>query len=86
MARRGQTYGERLDDPNDDSVAPAGRPNGGVGLLFMAFNANININDDFGLSQFDFTQAAWADNPNFPGVPAPRGLRQVAYGLEESDW
>jgi Dyp-type peroxidase family len=70
MARRGQTYGQRLDDPNDDSVPPAGRPTGGVGLLFMAFNANINIQDDFGLSQFDFTQSVWADNPNFPGVPA----------------
>ena len=36
----------------------------------MAFNANINIQDDFTLSQFDFTQSAWANNPNFPGVPA----------------
>jgi Dyp-type peroxidase family len=70
MARRGQTYGERLDDPNDESVLPAGRPTGGVGLLFMAFNANINIQDDFALAQFDFTQSAWANNPNFPGVPA----------------
>jgi hypothetical protein len=70
MARRGQTYGQRLDDPNDDSVPPAGRPTGGVGLLFMAFNANINIQDNFALSQFDFTQSAWADNAGFPGVPA----------------
>ena len=69
MARRGQTYGQRLDDPNDDSVPPAGRPTGGVGLLFMAFNANINIQDNFALAQFDFTQGVWADNPTFPGVP-----------------
>ena len=70
MARRGQTYGQRLDDANDESVPPAGRPTGGVGLLFMAFNANINIQDDFSLAQFDFTQGIWADNPGFPGVPA----------------
>jgi Dyp-type peroxidase family len=70
MARRGQTYGNRADIPFDDTVPPSARPTGGVGLLFMAFNANINIQDDFGLSQFDFTQAVWANNPGFPQVPA----------------
>ena len=70
MARRGQTYGDRADIPFDGSVPPEGRPTGGVGLLFMAFNANINIQDDFGLSQFDFTQRVWANNPGFPQVPA----------------
>ncbi|WP_214320631.1 Dyp-type peroxidase [Nonomuraea sediminis] len=57
MARRGQTYGERTDDPWDDSP-PEVRPSGEVGLLFMAFNASL-------LSQFEFTQQSWADNPNF---------------------
>lgn len=77
MARRGQTYGNRLDDPTDSSVPPSGRPTGGVGLLFMAFNANINIQDDFELSQFDFTQSVWANNPSFPqGAPVP-GLDPV---------
>jgi hypothetical protein len=70
MARRGQTYGERDDDPNDAGVPPSERPTGDVGLLFMAFNANISIDDDFALSQFDFTQQVWADNPGFPRVPA----------------
>lgn len=61
MARRGQTYGERTDDPNGD-VPVSGRPTGGVGLLFMAFNADI-------AGQFEFTQQSWANNPNFPFTP-----------------
>lgn len=36
MARRGQTYGQRSDDPDAD-VPPTARPTGGVGLLFMAY-------------------------------------------------
>ncbi|MEY2849559.1 MAG: hypothetical protein RI885_2226 [Actinomycetota bacterium] len=63
MARRGQTYGERADDPNDGAVPVESRPTGGVGLLFMAFNTSIG-------AQFDFTQQVWADNPGFPKVPA----------------
>ena len=39
MARRGQTYGKRTDDPNDDELPLSARPTGGVGLLFMAFNS-----------------------------------------------
>ena len=39
-------------------------PAGGLGLLFMAYNAKI---DD----QFAFTQSIWANNPGFPNVPAP---------------
>ncbi|AQZ69789.1 Peroxidase [[Actinomadura] parvosata subsp. kistnae] len=57
MARRGQTYGERTDDPWDDSP-PEHRPSGEVGLLFMAFNGSL-------LDQFEFTQQSWADNPDF---------------------
>ncbi|MFB4287541.1 Dyp-type peroxidase [Nonomuraea sp. ATR24] len=57
MARRGQTYGERADDPWDDAP-PHTRPSGEVGLLFMAFNSSL-------LDQFEFTQQSWADNPDF---------------------
>jgi len=54
MARRGQTYGIRTDNPNDGQMA--NKPEGGVGLLFMAFNSNL-------ADQFEFTQITWANNP-----------------------
>ena len=44
-------------------VAPL-LPTGGVGLLFMAYNSDIN-------KQFQFTQQTWANNPGFPIVPPP---------------
>jgi Dyp-type peroxidase family len=74
MARRGQTFGTRTDDPNDMSLPLSARPTGGVGLLFMAFNSEP-------ANQFQFTQQTWADNPDFPfgdpvGPNAP-GLDQV---------
>lgn len=61
MARRGQTYGERVDDPNAD-IPPSERPSGGVGLLFMAFNVNFS-------QQFDFVQERWVNSDGFPLVP-----------------
>ena len=61
MARRGQTYGTRADNPNDGNID--NKPTGGVGLLFMAFNADL-------AQQFEFAQASWANNPAFPPVPA----------------
>jgi Dyp-type peroxidase family len=63
MARRGQTYGERVDGD---------LPEGGVGLLFMAFNSDLG-------DQFEFTQANWANNDRFPAhgdEPNP-GLDQI---------
>jgi deferrochelatase/peroxidase EfeB len=79
MARRGQTYGERADDPTADLPVEQ-RPTGGVGLLFMAFNANINVDGSipadqrqqafFQKSQFDFTQRIWANNDSFPDKDA----------------
>jgi Dyp-type peroxidase family len=63
MARRGQTYGIRTDDPNDGQIT--NKPKKGVGLLFMAFNANI-------AQQFEFAQKTWANNVGFPKVPAGR--------------
>jgi len=71
MARRGQTYGHRTDDPGAD-LPPGQRPTGGVGLLFMAFNADL-------ANQFEFTQAKWVNNERFPfGTPfAEPGLDPV---------
>ncbi|MFC9926573.1 Dyp-type peroxidase [Streptomyces sp. NPDC127190] len=51
MARRGQTYGDRT---------PGVDPESGVGLLFMAFNSEID-------QQFQFVQQLWVNNPGFPG-------------------
>ncbi len=56
MARRGITYGEREEGLGD-------RPEDGVGLLFMAYQSNIE-------AQFEFTQESWANQPVFPQVPA----------------
>lgn len=39
MARRGITYGKREDDPNDGNIY--NKPEGGVGLLFMSYQASI---------------------------------------------
>lgn len=53
MARRGITYGKR-----SSVVDPADEPQAGVGLLFMAYQADLS-------NQFEFTQASWANNPDF---------------------
>ncbi len=53
MARRGITYGRRAS-----IVDPQDQPEGGVGLLFMAYQQNLN-------NQFEFTQASWVNNENF---------------------
>jgi Dyp-type peroxidase family len=57
MARRGQTYGVRVDNPNDGKTA--NKPEKDVGLLFMAFNSHIG-------NQFEFTQIKWANSGSFP--------------------
>jgi Dyp-type peroxidase family len=57
MARRGITYGERLQDP--DSKAMIDQPNDGVGLLFMSYQASIE-------QQFQFMQTQWANSDGFP--------------------
>ena len=63
MARRGQTYGVRADNPNDGEIA--NKPTRDVGLLFMAFNSDI-------ANQFEFTQKNWANAAGFPKVD-PQG-------------
>ena len=68
MLRRGITYGDRADNPNDPAVAAGERPSGGVGLLFMAYQSDI-------AAQFEFMQATWANNRSF--VAATTGLDPV---------
>jgi Dyp-type peroxidase family len=67
MARRGQTYGVRRDDPSGEGVPVNRRPTGGVGLLFMAFNSNI-------AAQFEYTQQQLA---NAAGTGATGGIDPV---------
>jgi Dyp-type peroxidase family len=57
MARRGITYGSRVQDPNTKAFID--QPFGGVGLLFMSYQASIE-------AQFQFMQTQWANNENFP--------------------
>jgi Dyp-type peroxidase family len=63
VVRRGITYGDRSDDPNDEETPPDQRPTGGVGLLFMAYQSDIG-------NQFEYMQKHWANNPNYvvPGA------------------
>jgi deferrochelatase/peroxidase EfeB len=55
MARRGQTYGVRTDDVEGEDTPLSDRPTGGVGLLFMAFNADLG-------KQFEHTQRRLANH------------------------
>ena len=64
MARRGQTYGVCTDGLNDGKIV--NKPTKDVGLLFMAFNADIG-------EQFEFVQKNWANFGGFPKVPAGVG-------------
>lgn len=59
MARRGITYGHRLQDP--DTKALIDQPNDGVGLLFMSYQSSIE-------NQFHFMQTQWANNEGFPSA------------------
>ncbi len=54
MARRGIPFGVRSDDGEDIDAMPEG----GVGLLFMAYQRSF-------VDQFEFTQKSWAGNENF---------------------
>ena len=57
MARRGITYGVRMQHPETREFIDL--PNDGVGLLFMSYQASIE-------KQFQFMQTQWANNPGFP--------------------
>lgn len=71
MARRGQTYGVRTDNPNDGRID--NKPDKNVGLLFMAFNSDIG-------KQFEVTQKNWANNPGLP-ASLPGFSHQVSIPL-----
>ena len=83
MARRGNTYGARRPNGEDGGFADDDRPSAGVGLLFMAYMADIS-------EQFEFTQAAWAGNNNFKepgtGIDAVIGQRDNVPHSTETNW
>ena len=60
MARRGIPFGDVSRDFEDEGH----EPEGDVGLLFMAYMADI-------AGQFEFTQATWVNNPKFLRGLAP---------------
>jgi Dyp-type peroxidase family len=65
MARRGQAYGERdleAEQKAKESRQPIRFPTEGVGLLFMAFNADIS-------EQFEYTQRTFANVADSPSGP-----------------
>lgn len=71
MARRGITYGDRLEVDGRGQVAefdPKLYPTSNVGLLFMAYQSDL-------ANQFEFTQQTWANNPDF--VKAQTGIDPV---------
>lgn len=59
MARRGITYGLRMQVPKTAELVD--KPNDGVGLLFMSYQASIK-------DQFHFMQEQWANNRKFPKI------------------
>jgi deferrochelatase/peroxidase EfeB len=67
MPRRGITYGRRKLGKN--GFKDTDQPSKGVGLLFMAYNADID-------SQFEFVQEAWMNQPDF--VQSGTGTDPVA--------
>ena len=67
ITRRGITYGTRTVEPKDDPTIDQ-MPTGGVGLLFMCFQASID-------NQFAFMQRAWANSVGF--VKPATGLDPV---------
>jgi deferrochelatase/peroxidase EfeB len=83
MARRGITFGERTPRPDGTDFPEDDRPSGGVGLLFMAYMNDIS-------EQFEFTQAAWAGNGDFPskftGIDAVIGQRANRANTKDISW
>lgn len=57
MARRGILFGVRTDEPNGEEIDD--KPVGGVGLLFMSYQASIS-------NQFEFIQKNWVNTRKFP--------------------
>lgn len=79
MARRGITYGVRIQDPTTKELLD--QPNDGVGLLFMSYQKSIK-------DQFHFMQKNWANTPKFPHVrpeEAPDGIDPIIGQLAAGD-
>lgn len=79
MARRGIPFGCR-DVTTEIDSEPEQFPQGGVGLLFMSFQAKL-------AEQFEFIQTAWANNATFPlsniGTPSGGGApKTIATGVD----
>ena len=66
MARRGIPYGLR-EVGTEFECQPEQFPEGGVGLLFQSFQADIR-------EQFEFIQSAWVNNPIFPAKEPATGI------------
>lgn len=83
MARRGITYGQRKPRPPGADFPENDLPEKDVGLLFMAYMADIT-------EQFEFTQAAWAGNPDFQqsntGIDAVIGEQPNRAGTPDVRW
>jgi Dyp-type peroxidase family len=62
MARRGITFGARVQDPSTGDFVDF--PNDGVGLLFMSYQASIE-------DQFEFIQESWVNSQSFPREAVP---------------
>ena len=58
MARRGITYGERSKAEVEGKLEFTDQPTEGVGLLFMAYQKDIQ-------NMFEFTQGSWVNNRGF---------------------
>lgn len=67
MARRSIPYGRRPGAADAPAPRAADLPSGGVGLLFMAYQADIG-------RQFEFTQAHWANEPQRLKAAPPTGI------------
>lgn len=71
MPRRGIPFG----DPDRDFEDEDNLPEGGVGLLFMAYNREIE-------RQFEVTQSLWANDPTFPNGLAQGADPIIGQGLQ----
>jgi deferrochelatase/peroxidase EfeB len=83
IARRGITYGVRRQNGTDGDFQEDDRPGHGVGLLFMAYMANV-------AAQFEFIQASWANNVNFVvpqnGVDPVIGQAPAGQPVAKTKW
>jgi len=77
IVRRGITYGDRAPLPAEGSGTPPDRPTGGVGLLFMCFQSNL---DQFVIQQ----EGSDGDNFVRPGVGPDPVIGQSTNGTAQT--